>query len=144
MWVKVVNIKLNLAVPIAVPITIIYFSTFKYFLLWFKLKLIWSLTSKPRELDRFRPCFYAYWYFEEIIGTKLGSCFIAILLTFDFPFFLASKWGNQNQPKVKEENFKRPEPLRPHSLAHQLLLQVLETGLFIELSCLLPVVGSQD
>jgi hypothetical protein len=73
-----------------------------------------------------------------------GSFFIAILLTFDFPFFLASKWENQSQRKVKEGNFKKPEPLRPHSLAHQLPLQVLEMGLFIELSCLLPVVGSQD
>jgi hypothetical protein len=64
------------------------------------------------------------------------------LLTVDFPFFLA--WGNQNQRKVKEGNFKRPELLRPHSLALLLPLQVQEMGLSTELSCLLPVVGSQD
>jgi hypothetical protein len=73
-----------------------------------------------------------------------GSFFIAILLTFDFPFFLASKWESQSLPKVRGGNSKRPEPPRPHSLALQLPLQVLEMGLFIELSRLLPVVGSQD
>jgi hypothetical protein len=64
------------------------------------------------------------------------------LLTIDFPFFLASKWESPSQRKVKEGNFKKPELPWPHSLA--LPLQVRETGLSIELSCLLPVVGSQD
>jgi hypothetical protein len=73
-----------------------------------------------------------------------GSFFITILLTFDFPFFLASKWENPSRLKVRGGNSKEPEPLQPLSLAPLLLLQVLETGLFTELSCLLPEVGSQD
>jgi hypothetical protein len=73
-----------------------------------------------------------------------GSFFITNLLTFDFPFFLASKWESPSSLKVREGRLKRPEPLRPLLLALHLPLQVRETGLFIELSCLLPVVGSQD
>jgi hypothetical protein len=73
-----------------------------------------------------------------------GSFSITILLTFDFPFFLASKWENLSSPKVKDERLKRPEQPQPLSLAPLLPLQVHEMGLFTELSCLLPVVGSQD
>ena len=46
---------------------LIYFQLSKifYFRLWVYIKLVSSLTSKPRELDRFRPCFYAYWYWNQ-------------------------------------------------------------------------------
>jgi hypothetical protein len=80
---------------------------------------------------------------SQIIGTR-RFIFIAILLTFDFPFFLASKWQKQSRLKAKDERLKRPEQPRPHLLALHLPLQVREKGLFTGLSCLLPVVGSQD
>ncbi len=49
--VKIINI---ITVPIILTVPI------KYFLTLGQSKLVSSLTSKPRELDRFRPCFYAY------------------------------------------------------------------------------------
>ncbi len=47
-----------------VPIAIFYFSTFKIFFFGVKFSFS-SLTSKRRELDRFGPCFYAYWYWNQ-------------------------------------------------------------------------------
>ncbi len=45
------------------------------------IKLVSSLTSKPRELDRVRPYFHAYWYWNQ-----KGSRHLSILLTCDIPF----------------------------------------------------------
>jgi hypothetical protein len=57
--------------PIVVPIAIFYL-TFKIFSLGLK-KLVSSLTSKPRELDRFRPCFNAYWYLTNYWNQRFIS-----------------------------------------------------------------------
>ncbi len=94
------NYFLKLAVPIVVPIAIFYFfKTFKIFGVKFSFS---SLTSKPRELDRFGPCFHAYWYFIKIYWNQTRFIFHYNFINVWFPIF-SSNGETKVEPEPKEE-----------------------------------------